>query len=316
MTATGKRFSWSALYEVPLSVASLALFIATRGILQRLLNRYHKRNAAHALRWQLLSGEFLARPGVLPIFLTTAPRWNTHAVIATAGPVDVKEELAVWSDTARRSSSEWFFVLYSYPRRATVGMVSCLFANDSGWLSFKLPGPGRYLVGARYYGTKDAAEFPALRIDGVENVPSAAAPSDTNRFYDSLALRGNLFFACLSYHVYPILKFQWVKKSWIERMFLPVGNPETLFLYGTIEAGQRLNCRMDLSRFGTHRYFVTIYSRVSLPVLWYEVRADTQGAGPASPAQGYYLIRLQPTRGGLSPFDPRERDGLVSVLQA
>lgn len=316
MTGVRKRLGAAAVYELPLALASLALFLATRWILQRLLSRHHRRDPTEALQWHLLSGKFLSRPGALAVFLTAAPRWNPHAVIATAGPMEVRTGLAVKTDVARRSATEWFFVLYSHPRRATVAVISCLAADKSDWVEFTVPRPGRYLVGARYYGIMPNAEFPPMRIDGTERVALLSAPTDTNVFYRDLAARGNRFFACLAYHVYPILKYQCFSRLWIERIFLPVGNPETVFRFGTIDAGQKINCLMDLNRFDTHRLFVTIYSRVSFPVVWYEVTADTQGPGLPSPCRGFYLIRLQPRRIVTSPLGSRELERLASVVSA
>jgi len=316
MTGPRKSPGLAAIYELPLSLASLALFFATRWALKKLLNRYHRRNVAQALQWHLLSAEFLARPGALAVFLTTAPRWNPHAIVATAGPLEVRTALSIRTDIARQSASEWFFVLYSHPNRATVATVSCLTAAESGWVDFKIPGPGRFLVGARYYGATANAEFPPMRVDGTERVAAVKVPGGNNDFYRDLGLRGSWFFACLSYHVYPILKYQCFSRLWIDRIFLPVGNPETRFRYGVIEAGERLNCLMDLNHFDTHRFFVTIYSRISLPVVWYEVRADTQGAGQPSPGRGFYLIRIQPKTSGVSPLSSNEWESLVSVLPA
>lgn len=316
MTVPPRKWRLAALYELPLGFASLALFASTRWGLQVLVRRYNRRRAAQVPEWQPISAGLLAKPGALPVLLTTAPRWNPHALIATAGPFEVKGELAVLIDVARSAAAEWFLVLYSYPDRTTVGTVSCLGSAAAGWHAFPVPGPGLYMVGARYYGARPGAAFPPLRRDGADLVAAGPAPDEINDFYSSLSSRGTAFHAALAYHAYVFLKYPIFSDLWLNELFLPVGNPETIFRYGRLEAGETVNCRMDSERFETHRLFVTIYSCSSLPVLWYEVGMSTGQSSPPSPTRGFYLVRLQPRRPGAPALSPQEDHGLVTVMAA
>jgi len=297
---------WASVYEVPLALASYGLFRATRLLLQMLSRLHQARHPGQARAWQLFDAKFLARPGALPVLLTTAPRWNPHATIATLGPIQINREISFEADTARAACPSWFFVLYSHPNRRTLACVSSLDTTSSGWLSIRVPSSGRYLLAARYYGLQADARFPAVRIDGQPLTDGAPAPRDTNRFYEALHRRACPFYYCLAYHCWPMLHSSRLPRPFVERTFLPVGNPETEFRYGTIERGQRVDCRMNASHFETWNLFVTIYSRHSLPVLWYQVSPGQQGPGTPSPVQGFYLIRLQRTSGQVSPSVPAD----------
>lgn len=286
-----QRIPWAAIYRLPLALASYGLFRITKWILQRLANRYHSRNPALLRKWQLLSKEFFSKPGALPMYLVTAPRWNTHAVIGTLGPIEAQAEIAIELQAARDSAESWFFVIYSYPKRRALGAISSLQPNCSG--IFRVPKPGQYLVGARYYHCADRACFPVVQVDGLVCAQAVPVPPGVNDFYDGLHRRGNLFYYCLGYHAYPMLRYQLLPRRWVERVFLPVGNPETDFRYGTIEPGQKLVCDMSSEQFEAYNLYVTLYSRMSLPVLSYEVHSRTRGPGPPAPVQGFYLVRLQ-----------------------
>ncbi len=300
------KIHWGSVCEVPLAIASYVLFRATRAGLQILSRLHQARHPAQARRWQLIDAKFLARPGALPVLLTTAPRWNPHATIATLGPIQIDREITFEADTARAACPSWFFVLYSHPDRRTLACVSSLDTSAAGWPSIRVPAPGRYLLAARYYSLHGDARFPAVRIDGQSFTDGAPAPRDANRFYETLHRRANPFYYCLAYHCWPMLRSSRLPRPCVERTFLPVGNPETEFRYGTIERGQRVDCRMNASHFETWNLFVTIYSRHSLPVLWYQVSPGQQGPGTASPVQGFYLIRLQRTSGQASPAVPAD----------
>jgi hypothetical protein len=287
------------------------LFRGTKWGLQRLANRHHARNPDQLRRWQLLSREFFDRPGALPMYLVTAPRWNTHAVIATFGPIEVQSEIQIKLQEAVESAESWFFIFYSYPERKTIGAISSLKQTSSN--TFRVPQPGQYLIGARYYHCKENGCFPAVEVDGCAASEKSVIPPHVNSFYEDLHRRGNIFFYCLAYHAYPMLRFNLLPERVTERVFLPVGNPETRFKYGTIEPGQKLACHMNSERFKAYNLYVTLYSRMSLPVLSYEVDASSQGSGPPAPVQGFYLVRLQPKYATVTPLTAGEWQNLCLV---
>ena len=307
------RWSRFAL-EAPLAIASLGVFWMARGLLRRLVNLHVRRHAKDCDVWQRLDGAYVARPGVLPVLLTNAPRWNPHAFIASAGPWEVQRSIEIHTRTARASAGSWFLVVYSFPDRKAVGSVSCLNSSGADWEAFTVPHPGRYLIGARLYQPSAEALFPALRVDGAERVQPRLAPPGMNEFYSGLMARRRAFYYCLSSHVYAMLRYRrLLPRSLVERVFLPVGNPETRFHYGTIQKGECLCFRFNPALLDSYDLYVTIYSRHSLPVVWYRVLDPADSLAPPSPAAGYYLVRVQQRRANAPPLTSVEWDQLVAV---
>ncbi len=284
-------YSIDLIWEVPLALVSFLCFQCVRWLLWQLADHYVRLHPDHALQWQPYSREFVNKPGALPILMTTAPRWNPHAVIGTVGPFQVKQTIHVDTAAARTSAELWTIVLYSYPKRKTVGLLSSLNASGAGWELFTAI-PGRYGLGLRYYRWKERVQFPAIRVDGVDCIAQKEVPADINGFYDDLIKRQSFLYYTLHYYVYTMLRCRsLLPKAFVERQYLPVGNPETRFYYGAIEAGERLQFRVDPSLFQAYDVYLTICSRQSFPVVWRQIGNSEESI---SPVKGYYLIRIHP----------------------
>lgn len=298
------------ILSAPLALLSFAFYRAVRWVLRELASQSARRNPARSQAWQPISAELLRRRGVLPLLMTSGPRWNPHAVIATAGPLDVAHTLEIDTAAARASASQWFFVVHRYPTREIAASISSLSASSASWETCQVPAPGQYVVAARYYEPAATAQFPRMRLDGRAAVAPKEAPPETNAFYRDLCQKQNAFYYALAYYIAPMLRCRrFLGRTFVEREYLPVGNPATQFRYGVLKKGERIHCRMPSSLLRDFHLYVTIYSRQSFPILWYEVNPQADPFGPPSPAAGYYLIRLQPRRPG-----PEEKaDLLVSI---
>lgn len=277
------------------AVLSLGLYRTVRGLLQRAKARHLARHPEACRRWQVFSREFLARPLVVPLLLTSAPRWNTHAIIGAFGPVTVRRKLAFHVAAARRSA-DWYFVVYRHGTHETVGSISHL--NDSGaeWQEFIVPTPGEYTVGARYYRAAASVEFPAVQVDDSPLIETQLA-TETGNCHEQLAARDCWFFRALAFHVWYLLRCRrHLPETWLRKAFLPVGNPETTFVYGHFRRDQPFvlpaapDAPADCDR------FLTLYSRASLPVSWRTLDATSAREPLTVPYDGFFLVRLLPRR--------------------
>ncbi len=300
----------------PATLLSFCFYQLTRWVAQILAARHLRRKPEQAAGWQMFSKAFIEQPGALPFILTSGPRWNPHAVIATAGPLRIERRLEIEISTARAAAEAWFFVVYSYPDRRTIGTISCLQESEADWQLFTVPAPGQYSIVARFYNPGSSALCPKVRVDGKTTLVEASIPADANAFYSSLKSKTNCVYYCLAFHVYGLLRLQhWLPSSFVERIYLPVGNPETHFEYGAIERGEQLRLLISPRLLETHFIYVTIYSLDSLPLLWYEISEPEHMSAPC-PSRGFYLVRLQPRNSRAAQLDPRERNEMVSIRTA
>lgn len=289
-------FLYLALAALPAAL-SFAWFRLVRALLSAAKARHLARHPESSRQWQIFSRSFVEKPLVLPLIMTSAPRWNPHAVIGTLGPFHVREKIAIDAAAARRSG-EWFFVIYRHPDRQTVG--SCSHLNDPGsrWVEFAVPEPGQYALGARYYHPHAALEFPAVQADGGAVGPPLPCAPEVNDFYPRLQLRESLFYRSLAFYVWVLLRGRaHLPAAWVHQEFLPVGNPETHFAFGTFRRGEIPAWSRAVETAGEDLdCFVTLYSRASFPLVWFEVNRRAATPGTPAPTDGFYLVRLQPKK--------------------
>lgn len=293
------RAGWQAIYEIPLAVASYGLFRITRAVMGRLARSHTSRHPEERRTWKVFSKDLLNRPGALLFIATTAPRWNPHAVVATVGPVEAATEIAV-NLSPTRSLDEWYIVVYSFPDHHPIASFSSFAKPEGDWARASISAPGSFLVSVRYYELEREVEFPAIEVDRQPAVAPRRIAAQNNKFYDDLPRRANFLYQCLGYHTHVMLRRRIFSTAWVRRTYLPVGNPESVFHYGTIRAGQRVTLNVNSDFFERFRVYLTIYSPASFPVLW--LRLDERAAfeGPSSPVDGHFLLRLNGVAGSSS----------------
>jgi Family of unknown function (DUF6208) len=239
-----------------------------------------------ALRWLPVGPEMLNQPLALPVIMTTGPRWNPHAVIATAGPIAVDGLLSIDRAPADASADLWTVVVHEFPNFYPVAS-----AGSSLPVSEIRVRPGRYMLALRYYELKDGAELPAVTIDGGRVIPSSQLPNAPNAFYRDLHLRSGFFYRCLHYYVFEMLRLrERLPESFVRREYLPARNPETQFQFGFLRRGERVDLGSAHPLLATHDVYLTIYNRASFPVCWSKV-TDSESASPPAANDGFYLIR-------------------------
>ncbi|HET7500126.1 MAG TPA: DUF6208 family protein [Kofleriaceae bacterium] len=289
-------------WVAPLSVCSFAFHRAMRARLRARGPRIAGPDAARAPRWHLLPRALLAHRGALAWMMTTGPRLNAHAIIALSDPLAVRGALSLHVADAARSARTWSVVVYELPRFRTVATIGSNDAAPAPWRDLELP-PGSYALGVRYYHPADAAELPAVRVDGEDRVPALALPGQALSVWDSVRDRRGLFYRCLHYYMFHLLEYRdWFPAAFIEREFLPVGNPQTHFAYGAVRKGQSLMLRSDAALLATHDVFFTLYNRCSFPVTWYPITHEEHAIAEV-PATGFYLVRMHRRAGELRAFE-------------
>jgi hypothetical protein len=278
--------------SILLGVCSFGFYKVNRFLLRGAQRLNARATAKQPPVWRILNGELLERPLALPIVMTSGPRWNPHAVIASAGPIAIKSELRIDTRTADSSAQTWTAVVNSFPDLKTVGSLG---SGTGDRLELK---PGRYTVILRYYECATPARLPAIEIDGKDAVPAIDIPPAVNDFYKDLKERKSRYYLWLHYYISVILRYEKsLPAGFVRREYLPTGNPETEFFWGALKPGERLDLKPLHTQLRDSRAYVTVYSRASFPLFWR--RIDTsQESLEAVDGGAFYLIRAH--RGAVS----------------
>src|SRR5664279_3584197 len=128
-----------------LAVVSWLFFHATRLLLHVPQRAAMSVLSRRPLFWRPLGPEVLRQPLALPVVMTSGPRWNPHAVIATAGPFAAEGLLTIDRAPADASAAVWTVVVHSFPDFYPVAS-----AGSSAPLSEIRVKPGRYVLALRY----------------------------------------------------------------------------------------------------------------------------------------------------------------------
>jgi Family of unknown function (DUF6208) len=282
----------TAAGEIALAPLSFAFHRVTRFSMRRLVQLHERAHPAQAARWRILDGPAVSKPFNLLALMTSAPRWNTHALIALGGPLHVKHAISIGTATAAKSAEAWTIVVHAEPAHDIVASIGSLdVISEEPWRAIELP-PGTYRLALRYYRWSESAELPAVQIDDEPALGPLAVLAGNNDFYQDLAGRSSFLYLFLHSYVCTLLRYRrWFPRSFVEREYLPAGNPQTTFHYGFLQAGTSLLIELDAGLLHTHDVYFTAYNRASFPVLWYPL-TETRHTTPAALATGSYLIRV------------------------
>ncbi|NET50956.1 MAG: hypothetical protein F6K09_20165 [Merismopedia sp. SIO2A8] len=294
--------SW--MFELPLAIASWIFFRVMKIVIGNLYTLFLLVNRNKTTQWRVLSPEVLTATLSLPVLMTKGPRWNTHAIIGTVGPIKVERHLALDLATIQSSAGSWTAAIYSYPGYQTVGNLGSLQVVDpsAAWESIELAS-GYYTVGLRYYDRHDTVIMPAIQIDGTEVVPAQGIDPSVNKVYETLKSRETWFYRSLHYYIFTILQWrQHLPDGWIRSEFLPVGAPETQFEYGAIAQGQTLSITMAKLLLDNYNIYYTLYNRASFPIEWSQLRNSPYTASPVQ-CDGFYLLRIRPKHPNVPKFE-------------
>ena len=282
------------LWEIPLALLSFIFYKVMKLIIGNLFTIYLAIAKNKASQWRILSQETIDSPLSLPVLMTKGPRWNTHAVIGTLGPFSVKEEISLDVETANKSARSWIAVVYSFPSYKTVTSIeSNKINNDNKWYSLKLK-PGKYSLGVRYYNRLEKLNYPVVKVDKNLFVESYSVANNINDYYYNLIERKNWFYSSLHYYIFIILKLRnWLPKSFVNKEYLPVGAPDTYFVYNYLTGKQDLKIDIESLIINNFDIYFTLYDRSSLPLNWCVIDSE-QYSLPELNNNGFYLLRIRP----------------------
>ncbi len=282
------------LWEIPLAFLSFVFNKVMKLIIGNLFTIYLAVNQQKAAQWRVLSAKMIKAPLILPVLMTKAPRWNTHAVIGTLGPFKVVETIAIDIDTANKSSRSWIAVIYSFPGYKTICSIeSEQIDSTNSWHIVKLP-TGKYSLGVRYYDRTDTINYPGIKIDNRLFVEPFNVPNDINSYYQNLIETKNWFYSSLHYYIYTILKLRnYLPESFVRYEYLPVGAPATHFAYNYLDSQQTLQIEVESKIIEQFEIYFTLYDRSSLPLTWCIITAPKYILPPQD-IKGYFLLRIRP----------------------
>ena len=289
------------VWEIPLALLSFLFYKVMKFIIGNLFTIYLAVNKNKAAVWRVLSQETLDSALSLPVLMTKGPRWNTHAIIGTLGPFEVKQSVSLNITTANSSARSWIAVLYSFPGYKTItSLESSKIPSDNDWYAIKLK-PGKYSFGLRYYNRFDKITLPEIKIDDQSFTKSQDVAADNNDFDHDLIQAKNWFYSSLHYYIFTILKLRKIlPESFVRKEFLPVGAPDTFFAYNYLPKQQSLVLEFSPEIIEHCNIYFNLYDRSSLPLSWCKI-SNTEYNLAAPNNNGYYLLRIRPQPG--SSFD-------------
>lgn len=282
------------LWEIPLALLSFFFYKVMKLVIGNLFIVYLAINKSKASQWRVLSEKMIKAPLILPVLMTKGPRWNTHAIIGTLGPFKVENSLSLDINTANNSARSWIAVIYDFPQYKTITSIeSNKIKSDDGWYSIELK-PGKYTLGVRYYNCLEKINYPAVRVDDRDFVEAYYVPRDINNYYYSLIDAKNWFYTSLHYYIFTILKLRkWLPESFVRKEYLPVGAPDTYFVYNYLAKGQGLQLEINSEIIEDFDIYFTLYDRSSLPLTWCVIKEARYSLEPQA-INGYYLLRIRP----------------------
>ncbi len=245
-----------------------------------------------SFNWKTLNELLEEKPFLINYLALTAPRWNPHALIASVGPLFVRECLEIEERFFEEGEGFWYLVIYSAPGGKTIDCLpSGKGKSHSGKIQLK---PGNYTITLRIY-EGDRHHLPGIEVDGGERVIEGREVEVKNQVpMESIVFnRNSFFFRFVHGYMYTMLKFDCLfSDSLVRRECLPVGNPETYFVYGVFSAGQSLRLSMNKCLFDSALIFITCYNKSSFPVYCENIVSDSDFETHHFAEDGFYVCRV------------------------
>ncbi|MGF1481663.1 MAG: DUF6208 family protein [Cyanophyceae cyanobacterium] len=277
-------------WEIPLALLSFLFNKVVKFFIGVVYTLYLAFNQQRAHQWQVLSEETLKKPLSLPVLMTKAPRWNTHAIIGTLGPFRVQTTISLDGETANQSAQSWIAIFYSFPGYQTIASLESKHVAQDGWVSVNLR-PGQYTIGLRYYSWYQSVRLPAIKADGQTVAAACEIDPQINQFYHSLSDKKNWFYLGLHTYIFTLLKANWLPAPLVKREYLPVGATDTKFFYGYLHKNDTLQVNVYPQLLSSYDIYLTLYDRSSLPVSWCQL--ESEQTAQAIHTDGSYLFRLR-----------------------
>jgi len=118
------------------------------------------------------------------------------------------------------------------------------------------------------FGERTSAVLPRVVLNGQDIAGCVEFSRDRLAFNYTLRKHERPIFWPFQWHVYPMLCCRtWLPPELVRRIYLPVGNPETQWLYGPVHEGFALHFVIAEHVLTDHLVFCTVYDRASFPTL-------------------------------------------------
>jgi hypothetical protein len=270
------------------------------------LLRHHQ----HALKWKLYS-ERVSRFMGIPYVMLNAPRWNTHALIASIGPVEIKERLILDLAPVGLACRSWTLVLYKQPANEAALILSPFSIDPSGQYPVE---KGNYVILLRCYEVQYPFTLPGALIDIAGQVSERILPEKPAYYPAEVFNKSGRFYTLMHYYLhYAFAHPGLLEDKQLKKEYLPVGNPNTFFKFGYLPGNVRIQITTDARLRERALVYLTCFNRSSFPVLSKNLAAGSPVfESPLLAANGTYLIRVVPLDKTLS--EDVVNDGICEVL--
>ena len=220
--------------------------------------------------WQPLSTWLSkGKNNLLAMMMMMGPRWNCNATLAISDMFYVTDSIDFDLAQANASAKFWTAVVYNMDFK-TIAHLGSGETDADGKLVLT---PGHYFIAIRYYETATKSFFPRVVIDNDASIPARDNAEERVRYEEYLGMLSHyrsFLFLAMHYHAYAFLKTRhWLNADWVNKTYLPVGNPETQFTYGTVKKGQKI--RVSSIEYPHKRTYISVYNKASLPIYWSEL---------------------------------------------
>jgi len=283
-------------YRLPLSLLSFFFYRIARAIIRVLYLLRTILNKSESFTWQALDGRILKNKFVVLSIMTTGPRWNPHAQLATVGPFQVNKSIKINTQDASSSAKVWSIVLYKSPTFKTVSQIGTSSLDEVEEYETIQLKPGKYNIGLRYYLFNDQVTFPRIVIDDQAEINSLDYRVDINRLSNVSKYKHKIFL-WMHYYMYHLIKYrEFFPKKFVKKEFLPVGNPETEFYFGIFEKSDSLSLNCSNKLFENYLVYLCLLNRYSFPEKWMQI-IDEKTEMLHLGYDGFYLIRVHAVKG-------------------
>lgn len=224
--------------------------------------------------WKIFAEKF-KMPGALLYVMVNAPRWNTHAIISTVGPLRVDKSITISGlKKVSHETKSWSLVIYNQSNNETVSFISgdtCI--DDVSEIQLK---KGDYTIGMRLYECKYPLILPVIETNNkADIIHERVLKVEPNLYPISVWKKNSFIYRFLHSYIFILLKGL-IKRDneFITKEFLPVGNPQTDFKYGVILKGKTFFYDFSLIDFNKNLVFYTLYNSSSFPVESGKITSD------------------------------------------
>jgi hypothetical protein len=263
-----------AICEAPLALLSYMTYEPLKYLLRPLVEMHTSAQAQRESKWvDRLYMNFVdpaPRPyGAALAAISWGPRWNTHTNVHFLHVEMPASGVAAFEvENVRLAGFSWQIIAYD-DRQGVVGRVA-MAVDGPDWLTLKVSSheTARLSIRPYIFGERTSVLLPRVRLNGQDVAGRVEFARDRLAFNHTLRKYRHPIVWPLQWHVYPLLCCRtWLPPELVRRIYLPVGNPETQWLYGPVHEGFALHLVVAHHVLTDHLVFCTVYDRASFPTL-------------------------------------------------